>query len=69
MKILPHLFLATLLLCDVKSHFTDGETEEPSRRAQFKHLFQGSRGPARRVLRISIPVINFDLKNTRGSRL
>ncbi|XP_061008258.1 PR domain-containing protein 11 isoform X3 [Dama dama] len=55
MKIPPDLFLATFLLCDVESHFTDEEMEDRSKRFLFKHLFQDSPGPASPVLRISIP--------------
>lgn len=56
MNILPALFFATLLLCDVESHFTDEEIEDLSKRFRFKHLYQDSPGPASPVLRISIPV-------------
>ncbi|KAM9768474.1 PR domain-containing protein 11 isoform 3-T3 [Dama dama] len=55
MKIPPDLFLATFLLCDVESHFTDEEMEDRSKRFLFKHLSQDSPGPASPVLRISIP--------------
>lgn len=68
MKIPPDLFLAPLLLCDVESHFTDEEIEDPSKRFRFKHLSRDSPGPASPVLRISILVTNSDLKNTCGSR-
>lgn len=56
MNIPPALFFATLLLCDVESHFTDEEIEDLSKRFRFKHLYQDSPGPASPVLRISIPV-------------
>uniref|UniRef100_A0A8B9X1T4 PR domain-containing protein 11 n=1 Tax=Bos mutus grunniens TaxID=30521 RepID=A0A8B9X1T4_BOSMU len=55
MNIPPALFFATLLLCDVESHFTDEEIEDLSKRFRFKHLYQDSPGPASPVLRISIP--------------